>query len=156
MNSLGKYATKLGDLGAAHVLDLYSLVCGEPLGAGISRQTYVYLPDPTLVIKVQVEPGRFQNQREWELWNNCQHHADTAKWLAPCVHVSDTGSWMLQRRTTPTSLEVLKRRAARVPKFLTDFKASNWGLLNGRPVCHDYGTSLVEAHNGMRRATWWA
>lgn len=32
---------------------------------------------------------------------------------------------------------------AKMPAFFSDFKRTNYGLHNGRLVCHDYGTSLL-------------
>ena len=45
-----------------------------------------------------------------------------------------------------------------MPSFFADLKRSNWGELDGRPVCHDYGVTqlgtygLAEAH--LLEADW--
>lgn len=44
-----------------------------------------------------------------------------------------------------------------MPVFLTDFKPENFGLLNGRVVCHDYGNHLLHERGmstAMRNAPW--
>ena len=43
---------------------------------------------------------------------------------------------MLQKKTEPLRAEEIP---GRVPKFLADLKPSNFGWLNDRVVCHDYG-----------------
>ncbi|MCK5639710.1 MAG: hypothetical protein KAJ19_02895, partial [Gammaproteobacteria bacterium] len=56
------------------------------------------------------------------------------KWFAPCVEISSCGIVLVQHKTKP-----LTKLPTYVPSFFNDLKTNNWGELNGRPVCHDYG-----------------
>jgi hypothetical protein len=145
---------KLQDMSNLQWQDLVTLVCGQYLGSGSSRQVYVFAPNPTYVIKLQVDTGTFQNQREWKVWQDFRY-SDGQKWLAPIDYISDMGAWMLQKRTQPVTLAQLQRRLPRVPKYLTDLKVGNWGTYNGKIVCHDYGTAIHEVHAGTKVAKWW-
>jgi hypothetical protein len=42
-----------------------------------------------------------------------------------------------------------------VPSMFTDLKVQNWGMLNGRLVCHDYGLTCTSLPRSMRAAKWW-
>lgn len=126
---------------------LFELTCGEYLGGGVSREVFVYNPDPTCVIKFEASARNFQNVMEWDLWK--QHwHAKTSvvRWLAPCVFISDSGDILIQKLTkdVPTSFKLPKK----VPKILNDLKRSNWGLYKGNLVCRDYGR-----HNAIYHAS---
>ena len=132
--------------------DLTSFVCAESLGTGMSRLVFVYRPNPKWVIKIE-EKG-FQNVLEQYVWSRV-HETEFRKWFAPIIDVSPLGTVVLMERTTPARPnEFLKQ----MPAFLTDFKRSNYGMLNGRLVCHDYGTNLlteVGMTKRMRNADWW-
>jgi hypothetical protein len=121
------------------------LFIGKLLGEGLDRKTYVFLLDRTRVVKVEDSTGeRFQNVREWLTWRGAKDAKNLARWLAPCHHISDCGTFLIQERTTPIVKRDVPRR---VPKFLGDLKYTNWGrLADGRVVCHDYGTNLALEH----------
>lgn len=132
------------------------LVKGDALGSGIGRQVFACALHPDWVVKVEEGSGSFQNTAEWFLWDRVKDVADIAKWFAPCLYISPCGGVLLQSRTQPLPKE---QYPARVPAFLTDLKYSNYGLLNGQFVCHDYGTHLM-LENGMTKrlkmAEWWS
>lgn len=136
--------------------DLWSLVCGKKLGRGIGRTVYEYKPDPSLAIKIEDRASSFQNIAELEVWNAVAH-TPWAKWFAPVVQISGAGTVLLMRRTSPLREKELPNR---VPAFFTDLKRTNFGILDGRLVAHDYGTfpavMLGAALNGKtRKAAWW-
>lgn len=115
--------------------DTIAMLLGERLGSGIGREVYVFALDETKVIKLENGSRSFQNMLEWELWQSLE---DTphAKWLAPCRHISPTGIVLIQDRTEP----LRKGDGPKLmPRWLCDFKLENYGKLNGRTVCHDYG-----------------
>jgi hypothetical protein len=154
----GKDGMKLYDLPTSLKDDVMTLTCGELLGSGVSRQVYLYVPNPTdTVIKLQTDT-RFQNQREWAVLESVKEAPELRKWFAPCICISDLGVWMLQERTTPVTLAELNRDVPKVPRFFTDLKAGNWGRIGKRYVCHDYGTALT-TENGLttrlKVAKWW-
>lgn len=141
-------------------MDLHDLICGEQLGRGIDRQVHVYRPDPSKVIKLEFGVGRFQNVAEWQLWSELAWETpkkgDPGWWLAPVHAISPCGSWLIQSRTTPPTTKDLPEK---MPVWLTDYKRSNYGMFEGRLVCHDYGTNTALAHgtetSRMRKADWW-
>lgn len=136
--------------------DFISSICGEFLGRGTSREVYVYGPDPSLVIKLEVGL-RFQNVMEHETYSTLVE-CDERKWFAPVVWISKSGNALLMKRTTPCPVKELPKR---LPAFMTDLKPENFGLLDGQFVTHDYGTigsmacaNGVIMRKGFQRANW--
>ena len=102
--------------------DLIGLVLGDPLGGGTARQVYEWLPDPTLVAKVEHGAGSFQNVEEWETWREVDGVAWHQDWFAPCVSISACGSILLQRRTVDPQPG---QRPLKLPRSLTDRSIQN-------------------------------
>lgn len=131
--------------------DFFRMFCGELLGSGMSREVWSFGLDEKYVIKFE-RPGSFQNVIEWNTWHDAAH-SDASKWLAPCDRISNNGRILIQKRTKPAT-----KFPDRMPVFLTDFKRTNYGMLNGRLVCHDYGTNLM-CNAGLslrlRKVEWW-
>lgn len=116
----------------------------EVIGRGMSRTVYAAnqrLFKDSVVVKVEEPVGQFQNILEANLWERLEH-TEMAKYLAPVLDISDDGSVLIQRRTTP-ALWYPKF----MPSFFTDFSKSNFGMLNGRFVCHDYAKHLAIESN---------
>lgn len=140
--------------------DAFTLLCDELLGRGQGREVYAVPFDRTLVVKLETvgKVQKFQNAAEWIVWESVQHDTRLARWFAPCVSISYSGLWLLQRRTSPVTLAELRKELPQVPASFTDLKVGNWGRLNGRIVCHDYGTAMT-TQNGvttrLKRAHWW-
>lgn len=135
--------------------DLLWLICGKHLGGGMSRQVYECKLRPDLVLKFETEAGQFQNVMEWETWQELQDYEPAARWLAPCEFISPCGAVLAMRRT---SLATKLDYPARLPSFLTDTKRANYGLLEGRLVCHDYGLHRLMslgASQRVRKVDWW-
>lgn len=135
--------------------DALDLFVGRKIGNGIAREVYECALDETLVVKIETGCGSFQNVAEWQIWNALRDTA-AGKWLAPCVRISATGAVLLMRRTEPLQVKQLPKR---MPVWLTDFHLANYGMLNGRVVCHDYGVadSVViglGASKRMRKPDW--
>lgn len=143
---------------------LANMIMGAKLGKGAYRTVFVNrisgigpgkknMPnygDKKTVIKLEGTGGNFANIIEWELWN---HVADgpTAKWFAPCYQISPSGGALIQARTYPITDAQLPKR---VPGFFSDLKKDNWGLFEGRVVCHDYGNILWEKGSKLKVAKW--
>lgn len=134
--------------------DLWELCIGEKLGEGMSRHVYVWRPDPTLVVKIETQKHNWFNIEEYNTWaavRDTKH----ARWFAPVVGIAGGGSMILQRRTQLPRLEDLP---SKLPIFLTDTKTENFGVLDGRVVCHDYGFHLLRErgmNSRMVKADWW-
>lgn len=135
--------------------DFARLFCGDRLGEGIGREVYALATDPSKVVKVERGEGSFQNVIEWETWGDLKGTRH-AKHLAPCHWISPCGIVLIQTRVQPLTPEHEK---ARLPSFLCDFKRTNYGVLNGRVVCCDYGTNLLLNHGAfaskLAKPRWW-
>lgn len=155
---------KISDWSPAVLRDFADLFCGEHLGGGIGRQVYVLLCDPTKVVKVETQAYSFQNALEWATWKDAAE-TKAAQYLAPCHSISPCGIVLIQSRVQPlpsaeeekvAGTNVLKD--VKLPRFLTDFKRSNYGILDGRIVACDYGTNLAMSYGAtghMRKPDWW-
>lgn len=123
------------------------MLAGERIGFGIGRQVWSCVLNPAWVVKTEEASRSFQNVTEWIAWERVQ---DTVhrRWFAPCRFISSSGVVLVQDRTTPCPVAKLPKR---MPVFLADFKPENFGLLNGRVVCHDYGTHRL-FERGMTKA----
>lgn len=130
---------------------------GEYLGEGINREVYEYGGNSDFVVKIETANNtRFQNIMEYNFWQECRDLKWALRWIAPCIRISPNGSFLLQERTMPVAIEELRKKLPKVPVWLTDCKASNWGRLpNGRIVCHDYGTNMSMV-SGLTRKMWLA
>jgi len=130
--------------------DAFNLLCGELIGRGISRTVYECTIDPSLVVKVEdAEHRRFANVFENAFWQDYQHAPKVARWLAPCVKLSVGGRVLLQRRAEPLPRDYLL--PDKLPAFLTDHKASNFGLIQGQLVCVDYAVTVLSPNLALRR-----
>ena len=121
----------------------------------MSRKVFDLPLMPGYVVKVEEDPHRFQNILEWEAWNTVSYCKE-AQWFAPCKAISPNGRVLVMAKTEPAQLS---QYPARIPTFFTDLKYANFGLLNGRLVCHDYGTSLlmtVGINKRLKKADWYA
>lgn len=132
--------------------DMISFILGPKLGEGAGREVYEYLHNVDFVVKIEVYSRSFQNISEWETWVGCGEKV--AAWLAPCTQISPCGIFMIQRRTTPALAYPEK-----LPYFLSDTKIENFGMLDGKFVCHDYGL-VPRSGRGtsmrMVKAKWWS
>jgi len=134
--------------------DLFLMLTGnELLGFGVGRHVFQYKLDDRFVIKFEHEES-FQNTYEWQVWNHIKLTSH-ARWFAPVENISPCGRILIQRRTKgfPTDRHLPEK----IPTFFTDTKPENWGLLKGRPVCHDYGNHLLLENgmtNRMKLAAW--
>ena len=147
-----------GELESSHfrttvAKDLSRLAVGDLLGAGQFREVFEWLPDPSMVVKIEDRAKSFSNVHEELVWQRVRG-TEFAKWFAPVHAISDNGTVLLMERTGPLLPRELPKQ---VPAFFTDLKLSNWGRLNGRVVCHDYGIHLLIEKGltkRMRRADW--
>ena len=130
--------------------DLLKMVLGEKIGTGSTRNVYEWLPDPTMVVKYEGAGDAFANVLEFKIWEDLQYVKHAKSWLAPCFKLSANGVWMLQARTeTPSSSFKWPNR---IPRWLTDCKKQNFGLLKGKLVCHDYALNTIVSR-GATKAT---
>jgi hypothetical protein len=139
-------------------VELCNMVLGEKIGTGAYRDVYANALDPELVVKVEMQKGSFANILEWEFWQHNRHEPSVRKFLAPCVHISDSGLVLIQRRTYPLSSK--KSLPKKVPSIIDDVHEGNWGHLGfgGPVVCHDYGNLNLSQKgrdkNTIRQMAW--
>lgn len=127
--------------------DLYDTFVGKRLGKGIDREVFVCKSDPTCVIKIETEARSFQNIMEWELWLSLVPDSPIYDWIAPCVSISPCGTILIQKRTEPINSKTFPEK---IPTWAADVKLENWGLLDGKPVMHDYGYLCPQYPNKLR------
>lgn len=120
--------------------DLFNMVTGPDIGAGQYRRVYEHRFDKKLVIK-QDSGQNFSNLNEWQVWNEFKD-TTVGAWLAPVMHCSPRGLWLVMARTRPIPVGKFPKR---IPALFCDIKPENWGMYRGRPVCHDYGNHSVFA-----------
>jgi len=133
--------------------DFFSLCAGKLLGKGVGREVYRSNIDSNQVFKVETSSCSFQNILEWEAWDAVKS-TWYAKWFAPCLSISPCGTVLLQQYVPDIEIKDLPED---VPAFFTDLKQKNWGILNGQPVCRDYGRTLLMDRSltrKTRKADW--
>lgn len=133
--------------------ELLEFLCGQWLGAGMSREVFRFALDDRYVIKFEPIGHHFQNVEEMTTWQTVEH-TRFAKWFAPCKAISECGRIMLQQYAEPLAAVALP---AEVPAFFTDLKPGNWGRIGKQPVALDYGRTLLMSRglsNAMRKAQW--
>lgn len=134
----------------------FNLMVGEQIGKGVNRTVYSCWLSPDWVVKVQHSNGNgyFQNIMEYRLWMRADKKQ--RRWLAPVKWISACGQVLIMQRTHP--IPPSYKLPSRMPDWLCDFKRTNYGLLNGVLVCHDYGldwpTSVALDRNGSAAAEW--
>jgi len=132
--------------------DAFNMLIRERIGSGMSREVYSSRVLPDCVVKVEDRIGHFQNVIEWETWERVKD-TPLARWFAPCRWISNCGLVLVMAKTQPAL-----KFPDRMPAFLCDFKRTNYGMHDGRLVCHDYGTHLMFEHGMTKRmvkADWW-
>lgn len=134
--------------------DLLHLVCSEKLGEGVARIVYASRLDPGVVIKFEPDAYSFQNIAEWEIWKQVQG-TRMERWFAPCIEIAASGTVLIQKRCQP----ILGKLPKQLPQYLCDLKRENFGMIDGKLVCHDYGTMLYSLRSlpkKMAKAEWFA
>lgn len=146
-------ADSIRDLMKSHTItfDVYDALLGKRLGGGYSRQVYECRLNTALVVKIERPGGMWQNIREHTTWEQISCVKEAKKWLAPVLYISDCGTLLIQKRCEPIRTKELPKK---VPHFLTDFKKENFGLLDGRVVCFDYGCEVSSFSTRMKSVDW--
>jgi len=121
---------------------LLRFVCGRKLGRGIAREVFECSMVPGWVIKIaNGSTGISQNILEYEVWDNVSH-TEHAKWFAPVHSISPCGNILMMKQAKP--LKSAKGFIeTKLPTFLTDLKAVNFGTIGKQIVAVDYGRTLL-------------
>jgi hypothetical protein len=134
-------------------IEFVDLFLGAEIGSGMSRQVYEFNLDKTMVVKHETGDA-FQNMIEWEIWKAVQE-TPMKKWFAPCHAISPNGQFLIQSRVEQIPR---KQYPKKIPDFFHDTKYQNFGMLNGKFVCFDYGTMNLIRENWnkkMVKVDWW-
>lgn len=120
------------------------ILVGECIGSGASRHTYALPHDDTLVLKVEHSGCTFHNQMEYLIWEEMRNWP-IKDWFAPCVNIDGYGNVLIQKRTEPFDSHsdfkaaLQRTRGGVIPAVFDDVHWGNFGMYDGRVVCHDYG-----------------
>ena len=133
--------------------DFFRTFAGDRIGNGVYRCVYEYLPDASLVLKVETDPHSFANIIENRTWNNVKDHK-IAKFFAPCIFISPRGQFLIQKRTRALDGRNMPKK---IPALIDDTHTDNWGIFENRVVCHDYGNQMTlkaSILQPMKQAKW--
>jgi hypothetical protein len=134
--------------------ELQSVLCGSLIAEGSARKVYHCKPNSRLVVKIERSARSFQNVAESEIWSFVLGDKQMQKWFAPCMFISNAGTILIQEKVEPLRQKDLPKS---LPEFLCDLKIENFGMLNDRIVCCDYGTmvySIKRASRKLVKAVW--
>lgn len=136
--------------------EFLNCLCGKMLGDGMGRKVFeLPITNGKWCVKFEDDANRvFQNVEEWSVWQSVKDTA-FAKWFAPCYWISPNGKVLVMRQTQMMRSEEYPDK---IPNFFTDLKFSNFGLLDGNFVAHDYGVHLINQKgltSRMITAHWW-
>lgn len=115
---------------------------GNRIGGGASRFVYSHKEDKDVVIKQNKINDTKQNPNEWMCWNLAKKLGED-HWLAPCLGISKSGNYLIQKREEPISPKEVPKD---IPDWLKiDYQNSNqWVKINNKIVMCDYGSSQYQ------------
>ena len=119
----------------------------DHIGSGSYRDVFAIDDDKVIKIaKIDRDGSRIEGIRaniaEFELWSDVMegsYYEKIRQWLAPIHEMTDDGVAIIQSRTKQVNNSDFP---AKIPRWVTDVKASNCGMLNGKFVFHDYQWNL--------------
>ena len=134
--------------------ELFKLLVDKKIGTGVYRTVYSLKFSDTKVIKVaNDEQGEVENAREAVLWEDLkQYYPKISKWFAQVYMYSNTGKYLIQEKVI---FPDKKKYPKKLPSFFSDTKYSNFGLLNGRWVCVDFGCFNIRHSDRLKKVNWW-
>lgn len=142
--------------------DLIKMFIGKHINSGFYRSVFEFNPNPDkYVVKIEHDDTNC-NTNEFLIWNEVSGlHGDLAwvkDWFAPILWMSPNGKITIQERTTSCHNEKFykKELPKEIPVFFSDVKDDNFGWLNNKFVCHDYGfiNRFIKYNSKFRKANW--
>lgn len=132
--------------------ELGRMIVGRKIGNGVYRKVYRHRHDDSLVIKIENGGSNFCNVKEWEIWKEVEDEP-FSKWFAPCEYISPCGLVLMQKKTIAAPARNMPKK---VPTMFRDLKTANWGMYQGRAVCHDYGNNaLTTGGRKLKNVNWY-
>lgn len=129
-----------------HKTSLNDMLVGDVIGEGCTRAVYEYLPDPSLVLKVELSEGfAHANVMEYQIWNAVWLDKDMSQYFAPVTWISSCGHYLLMKKCKRYDYFRDMRRPNKFPAWLGDTCNFNFGWLFDPKteehsfVCLDYG-----------------
>lgn len=138
----------INDLSNSVLGELAQFVLGKEIGRGMSRVVVEHPFDPELIIKIEDSTVHFQNVIEWETWRQFEYCPNVKKWLAPCLHISHSGTFLIQAKARDLRPG---EQPKMLPKWISDHKMANFGIYKGKVVCRDYGLLTLNPDNRLRK-----
>lgn len=142
--------------------DLIKMLMGKKLGSGYYRSVYEFNLNPDKYV-IKIEPNSTDsNNNEFLIWNEVSWLTGKLSWVkdwfAPVLYMSPDAKILIMERTYDQhkirgkNIDIPNE----VPSFLSDIKLDNFGWLNGKFVCHDYGfiNRFIKYENKFRKANW--
>lgn len=134
--------------------ELFKLLVDKKIGTGVYRTVYSLEFTSSKVIKVaNSKLGEAENARESALWEDLKlYYPKISKWFAPVYYYSATGKYLIQEKVI---FPDKKKYPKKLPAFFSDTKYSNFGLLNGKWVCVDFGCFNIRHSDRLKKVNWW-
>jgi hypothetical protein len=131
--------------------DAFNMLCGDRIGQGSTRTVYDCKLLPGHVVKVENDDFRmFANVAENLLY--CNSSEAVQRWLCPTTHLSPDGRLLIMRKAR--ICDETDTLPDQLPAFLSDIKRENFGWIDGRLVCVDYGLWFESPSLRMRKVSW--
>lgn len=114
------------------------------IGSGVSRNVYRPDHEPKVVYKVEKKDSfSFQNVKEYLICDELQYTA-VYSMFAKILAISEDGGIVVQEYARDVTDEEYERWLdGKCPWFVTDIKKDNVGVINGKVVIRDYGSSIL-------------
>jgi len=126
--------------GETNKRNLIDFMLGDYIGAGCERRVFEYGLDYRHDYVVKIEQSPRANVLEYEIWQEVKDKPQHSKWFAPVVRLSNCGSFLIMERTRPMSPNEFP---AYIPSYMADTHQHNWGLIDNKPVAHDYANNNI-------------
>lgn len=139
--------------------DLIKMFIGKHIGSGYYRSVFEFNPRPDkYVVKIEHNDTNC-NTNEFLIWEEVSwlvgDLAWVKDWFAPILYMSPNGKILIQERTSMYGSGG-QEYPSEVPDFFSDVKLDNFGWLNKKFVCHDYGfiNRFIKYNKRFRKAKW--
>lgn len=139
--------------------DLIKMFIGKHIGSGYYRSVFEFNPSPDkYVVKIEHNDTNC-NTNEFLIWEEVSwlvgDLAWVKDWFAPILYMSPNGKILIQERTSMYSSGG-QEYPNEVPDFFSDVKLDNFGWLNKKFVCHDYGfiNRFIKYNKKFRKIKW--